>query len=101
VPNAPPISSSSINHSDNIKLAVQIVKRRTVQLSPVPCHFLTLTPKYLQPDPILEHSQPVFFTDCDDRPKCDILTDKPSGNSISLYLSVGNAGSRQQHKRWI
>jgi hypothetical protein len=47
VPHAQPISPSSINHSDNIKLAIQIVKRRTVQLSPVPCHFLNLTPKYL------------------------------------------------------
>jgi len=47
VPHAQPISPSSINHSDNIQIAVQIVKRRTVRLSPVSCHFLILTPKHL------------------------------------------------------
>ena len=38
-PPRPPL----FNHSDNIQIALQIVKRRTVQLSPVPCHYATCT----------------------------------------------------------
>jgi hypothetical protein len=91
-PSRPPL----FNHSDNIQLAVQIVMRRTVQWSPVPCHLLTLTSKYLHYSrtlaacvlPWLEWQTKVWHPD------------KPTWGSISLYLSVGNADNRSNTKHF-
>jgi hypothetical protein len=57
---APPIPSSSLGHSNNIQIAVPIMKLLAMQFSPFSCYFLFLLPSSFL-SAILSDTQLVFF----------------------------------------
>jgi len=55
----------------------QIFKSHSIEFSPVSCHFLHLSPKYLLQHSIFKNCQPLFF------PKCDRTSSTPTWSNVS------------------
>ena len=55
------ISGTNINHLDNIRWAVQIIKLIITQISPSSSYFHPLRPKYLPQHPFFQTPQPIQY----------------------------------------
>ena len=75
-------SHSWFNHPKSIGWGVQIIKILILQFSLLPCYLVPLRPKYSPRHPILKHSQPTFF------PQCEWPSFTPIKNNRQNYSSV-------------
>jgi len=62
-----PSHSSWFDHPNDVWWGVQIVKLLILYVSPLPCHFVPLRPKYLPKYHNIKHCQPMFLPQCESK----------------------------------
>jgi hypothetical protein len=82
-----PYHSCRLDNPNIIWWGVPILKLLIVQFSPVSCYFFAIRPKYRSEHPVVEHSGPLFFPQCDRQSATPISN---NGQFSSLYFSVAN-----------